>query len=240
MKNNNSKRKEMLFGLGLLTGVAGGLVAKQQLTPPQRVPHLNRWRPLMVEKFGPAAAARLAKQVRDRYRELYALRPRYTNRVLRQHLEENILPGLALYQVLQAELGSKEKALTEVDYLLQRAFVTPQWKALTWLIGALPRTFSLFRFGVRRMMQLNFPQKGWEIEWKEDNEQCIAFDIHRCFYLNVLTNYGAPELTALYCKGDDVMFDLLPSPVAWERTMTLGRGDALCDFRWTRTVPQTP
>lgn len=54
-----------------------------------------------------------------------------------------------------------------------------------------------------------------------------------CFYLNVLTNYGARELTAHFCHGDDYMFGRIPA-IAWKRTMTLGRGDPVCNFRFER------
>jgi hypothetical protein len=68
----------------------------------------------------------------------------------------------------------------------------------------------------------------------EDNDRCFAYDVHRCFYLDVLTAYGAPELTALYCKMDDLMYEALPPTITWERAKTLGRGDDRCDFRWCR------
>jgi predicted ArsR family transcriptional regulator len=52
---------------------------------------------------------------------------------------------------------------------------------------------------------------------------------------------GAPELTPLYCQMDDLLFEALPPEIRWERTKTLGRGDEICDFRWTRQeVKQQP
>ena len=54
----------------------------------------------------------------------------------------------------------------------------------------------------------------------------------RCFYLNTLTAYGAPELTASFCKSDEVMAELFPPSIRFVRPHTLGRGDALCDFQY--------
>jgi len=65
----------------------------------------------------------------------------------------------------------------------------------------------------------------------EDSDRSIAYDIRECFYLNLLTAYGAPELTAHFCRGDDMQFGNIPG-VAWERTKTLGRGDDRCNFRF--------
>ena len=56
----------------------------------------------------------------------------------------------------------------------------------------------------------------------------------RCFYLNTLTAYGTPELTASFCKSDEVMAELLPPSIRFVRPHTLGRGDALCDFQYCR------
>jgi hypothetical protein len=54
----------------------------------------------------------------------------------------------------------------------------------------------------------------------------------------MFTAYGAPELTPLYCQGDDSLFEGLPASITWERTKTLGRVDDCCDFRWCRATPE--
>ena len=56
-----------------------------------------------------------------------------------------------------------------------------------------------------------------------------------CFFLKVLSAYGAPELTAHFCKLDDLLFGNIPG-ISWERTQTLGRGDECCNFRFCRTA----
>ena len=102
----------------------------------------------------------------------------------------------------------------------------------------LPGPFAVFRGMVLRVVRLGFPREGWDIEPAEDREDCIAFNIRRCIYLDSLTSYGAPELTPVYCAGDDKLFGALPPSITWERTMTLGRGHDYCDFRWCRSMPR--
>ena len=51
---------------------------------------------------------------------------------------------------------------------------------------------------------------------------------------DTLTAHGAPELTAVYCQGDDILFEALPPSITWDRTMTMGRGGERSDFRWCR------
>ena len=77
-----------------------------------------------------------------------------------------------------------------------------------------------------------FPAQGWDIQMMEDSHQRFAFTISRCFYLDVLKAYGAPELTAHFCQLDDIAYAALPPQVRWERTTTLGRGGPNCDFCW--------
>jgi len=77
-------------------------------------------------------------------------------------------------------------------------------------------------------------RQGWDIELVENSQCSFAFNVHRCFYLDVLTAYGAPELTALYCRLDDLLYATWSPSIRWERTKTLGRGDDCCDFRYSR------
>ena len=50
----------------------------------------------------------------------------------------------------------------------------------------------------------------------------------------MLTDYGAPQLTASFCKMDDVMAELFPPEIRFVRAHTLGRGDDVCDFQYCR------
>jgi hypothetical protein len=194
------------------------------------MPYLYTWQRVMAKERGELEAAMLASRVQSRYEELYVQRPRFSHRALRLHLERIILPGLALYQVLGEESGGREAALAEVETLFQAVF--GRFRRLMPPLALFPNPFAVFRRAVWWVMQVGFPPQGWEVDWVEDSDQCLAYDVRRCFYLDILTSYGTPELTALYCNADDLAFDALPSSITWERTKTLGRGDAVCDFRW--------
>ena len=79
-----------------------------------------------------------------------------------------------------------------------------------------------------------YPSEGWETTYLERSDTRLAFNMTRCFYLDTLKALGAPELTASFCKTDDVMAEQFPSTVRFVRPHTLGRGDALCDFQYCR------
>jgi 2-dehydropantoate 2-reductase len=215
---------------GMLVGALVGAALGWRLTMPRRMPLAAVWQQALTKRHGAVQAAQLIARVEARYNELYAGRSQPANPTLRWHLEDRILPGLALYHVLCAEYSNRDTALAEVDELFSTLLSWRQKQIA--LLRRLPKPFTVFRWLVRRIMQTTYPPEGWDIEWVADDPQRIAFDIRRCFYLDTLTAYGAPELTPHYCAADDWMFAALAPSISWERTKTLGWGDDRCDFCW--------
>ncbi|MGD8405639.1 MAG: L-2-amino-thiazoline-4-carboxylic acid hydrolase [Anaerolineales bacterium] len=99
------------------------------------------------------------------------------------------------------------------------------------LTARLPFFFTFLKRMMRPSMERNFPEPGFELEWPEVGKDGTGFNVHRCFYVDVLGKFGSPELTRLFCDMDDVVFEKTPG-VRWERSSTIGRGGEFCDFRW--------
>lgn len=99
------------LGWALVAGGAVAFVASRRRSGRPRIRHLGAWQKSLAETHGEAEAARLAAHVQARFEELYAERPRFAQRAPRDHLENSILPGLALYQTLRDEL-EQEAAIT--------------------------------------------------------------------------------------------------------------------------------
>lgn len=220
------------FLLGLAVGAMVGLAVARRLAAPRRMPFLGLWQQTLTETRGEAEAERLVALAQARYDELYAGQPRPASRALRFHLERSMLPGLALYQTLLEEGDDREQALAEMEHVM--AVTSEPLRRSMALLARLPDPFAVFRRVEPWVVRLGFPPEGWEMEPVEEGEDCIAFNVRRCFYLDTLRSYGAPELTPVYCGGDDVVFPALAPSITWERTMTLGRGDDYCNFRWCR------
>jgi hypothetical protein len=96
------------------------------------MPRLDAWQRALAEQWGEAGAAMLGSRVLEKYQVLYAQRPRFARRDLQSRLERDILPGLALYQVMLEETGAQEDALAEVEGLFEAAptknrFMPPLW-----------------------------------------------------------------------------------------------------------------
>ncbi len=238
MNENNalfrdSSRGKGRFGLGLVVGALAGFIVARRLSAPNRMPYLTVCQRALAKKHGEAEAARLVARAQIRYDELYARRPRLATHVMRFHLQRVVLPGLALYQTLLEESDDRQAVLAEMEHLMTSISALPLG---AWLQAHMP--FSVRRRVSPWLLWLGFPAEGWDIEPVEDSEDCFAYNIRHCFYLDTLTSYGAPELTPAYCAQDDVRYARLPPSTTWERTMTLGRGHDRCDFRWCRAAPE--
>jgi hypothetical protein len=239
MRNRPTKKSykyAALCGLAMGTAIGTSIAITQRMTGHHRMPNLKTWRRALIAKHGEVQGAFLAARIQSRYEALYNERPTFTHPMLRWHLEQNLLPGLALYQVLSKESNDREAVLAETGSLLAIGSTPSTLNQLMSTLKHLPQTFSILR-QILRISLLAYPLQGWDIEQIEDSETSFAFNIHRCFYLDVLTAYGAPELTAMYCRLDDLAYAALSPSIRWERTKTLGRGDDCCDFRWSRVEP---
>jgi L-2-amino-thiazoline-4-carboxylic acid hydrolase len=230
----NRYRYAALCGLAMGTAIGTSIAITRRMARHHRMPNLNVWQRALIEKHGEVQGAILAARAQVRYEALYNERPHFTHPALRWHLEQNILPGLALYQVLSKENNDRDAVLSETGSLLAIGS-----RAITKFVNMyryLPLPFPIMR-QIFRAALLAYPQQGWDIDQIEQSERSFAFTIHRCFYLDVLTAYGAPELTAMYCRLDDLLYAAWSPSIRWERTKTLGRGDDCCDFRWSRVEP---
>ena len=196
------------------------------------IPHAEVLEKALADELDGSTAREIVLQAGMRYRELMAESEPPADRALRQHLEENILPGVALYQALLAGEGTQERAEQLVEAAF-RAWAVSGRRAMERL-GRLPIFYWLLRALIRPVMRRNFPAPGWETEWVEVSGQALAFNMKSCFYLDVLEGYGVPELTAYYCAMDDLIYEGVSPYVRWARTKTLGRGDECCDFRFER------
>ena len=227
-------RKPRGRGTSFATGLTAGILLGRAISRSSQhdMPHLRTFQRGLAANYGEAAAATLAARIQACYDQYYATRPRFAQPALRWHLTQQILPGLALYTVLRdnevKQALTPGTALKETGALIERLDILARWLPL---LRYVPFAFPLFRlFG--RLAMLLYPKQGWDIQMVEQSPNRVAFNISRCFYLDVLTAYGAPELTAHFCYLDDVAYAALPPSIKWERTTTLARGGPYCDFCW--------
>ena len=194
-------------------------------------PGLIDWEKTLAIKYGDIKSRQIADRVRGQYPFLLCRQALPENSTLRWHVTKNILPGLALYQALLAEHGGDQQtALAAVDEIF-RARVLPRTGRMLAPLKYLSDPYRLLLRVFDGIMKV-YPAEGWDFEYVEKSDARIAFNCTRCFYLNTLTALGAPELTASFCKSDDVMAENFPPQIGFVRLHTLGRGDDVCDFQY--------
>jgi hypothetical protein len=234
-KPKNSKQNMQLalsLGIGFAGGLLSGILVSNRINSARRMPHANAWERSMAQERGHVQASRFVNHIESRYWELFCQRPRLVSQPLRDHLNKNILPGVALYQILREDEREMNEALSVVEHLFVQG--TRSAQRPIQLLARLPIFFRVLRAVTPGVLDKSFPVDGWDIEWVENSPDSVAFNMHRCFYLDMCTQYGVPELTLVYCKLDDLLYDGISPNVRWERTGTLARGDEVCDFRWSR------
>jgi hypothetical protein len=228
------KKKKSRFWFGVVIGGMGGWLAAQSLLEPSRMPNAKTWQRILAEKLGEVGAGIFMARVKQRYKDLKSGRPSFNNVVLDTHMVGNLLPGLALYQTLRENEMTEAEAIEQINRIFETWFdqVPPLNVRVNQLLHYTPENFTIFRRLVRLVMDRLFPAPGWQYEVTEDNAKSFAFNIHHCFYHEVLKHYDATELTPVFCKLDDYVMAAMPPSIRWERTQTIAEGAEFCDFRW--------
>jgi hypothetical protein len=170
-------------------------------------------------------------QVLARYRKLYSSFDLPENPALKRHLVEGILPGLAFYQVLRENGETPESAVAYID----QAFVYLFSENITKMkrLGRLPFIYPILRLVIKPAMR-QYPPAGWDLEWLQNDSAAVRFNMKSCFYFDTLSRLGAPELTACFCRVDDLIYGDMSPAIRWQRTKTIARGNELCDFCFAR------
>lgn len=234
-----SKETPKLF-FGFAAGMAAGLLLARAFTGKRGMPNAKSWQKILDEEYGQIEAAALIARAQGRYNELVSQSGVFENKALQIHLLEIILPMLALYQAWRADGLDQDSALAKVDALYEAQYRQNNkgFLLIERMLGTIPGSFGIFKRLVGGVMKSGFPAPGFDVRFIGGDAYHFGFDIHRCFYQDIVTHFGAPELGASFCKVDDITMKVLPEQIQWRRSGTLGMGASHCDFRW-EYIPDT-
>jgi hypothetical protein len=193
-------------------------------------PYARKWDRYLSENYGRQKSGELISKARAYFDKFLLQYAGQISRAQQEMLTRRILPGLSIYKSLLDENPDHEKVLEEVQSLFRIAFFTVRMQGIR-ILNLLPDPFPVVRPVLRSLTRNEYLPGSQQII--EDSNDCFAFNVYRCFILDVLEENNAAELTVLFCKTDDWLAECLPK-VEWKRTKTLGRGDDCCDFRWCR------
>ncbi|HEY3312419.1 MAG TPA: L-2-amino-thiazoline-4-carboxylic acid hydrolase [Anaerolineales bacterium] len=195
-----------------------------------KMPFFRKWQKILTRFHDGPTASRLILKAQSYYEQFCSQSPPLKDRYNRNIINSRILPAVSMYKVLMDENNNQGKSISEIEALFKETFFVTIIKAIH-LLNFLPNPFLIVRPMLKTMTANEYLPGSQEI--LVDSPDCFAFNVYRCFYLDTLIKYNAPELTLLFCKTDDWLSEAMPK-VRWERTKTLGRGGECCDFRWCK------
>jgi hypothetical protein len=150
--------------------------------------------------------------------------------VIKRHMDTNIFPVLAYYMALLGAGYSKDDAYADVLEETQKYAAVA--KERNGKLGKMPFGYLLLRLFSGRFMRTNYPDEGWETEWVRRDREEVHLNFRRCVYFDVVSQYGHPELCAVFCAHDITAFAGYLPNIRFERSGTIGEGKELCDFHF--------
>lgn len=142
----------------------------------------------------------------------------------------NLITSLVMIIVLEKSGKTREEAEKEVADAMY-LFIQPQIASMQKLAGN-----SWFV----RMLKISMPIKfrhtlgyGWDVEFPKCAGDTFSMITHKCIYQQIFSKYGMPEMTAVFCRADDVLYSNLPR-AEFLYTQQIGNGGSMCDYTFKK------
>jgi hypothetical protein len=142
-------------------------------------------------------------------------------------LIQTILPRIALYKALSAELSKTDVERPMRKYMLD--VVAAKKHAATAKMEIFPGFYALYSRIFLKIMR----STDLQVSTQECGKDFYNVTIHKCLWHTACVENGCPELCWLFCDVDDVTYGGLRK-IGFTRTKTLGYGGDRCDFHFIR------
>ncbi|MFV0362437.1 MAG: L-2-amino-thiazoline-4-carboxylic acid hydrolase [Suipraeoptans sp.] len=183
----------------------------------------------LYRDFGEPLASSYAKRSEQLQREYINQIDDKGNTTVRNHITNHILPFVCLFYALVEGGNPSETAQHYMTKLMHQ--LTEKQSVSMRRMAQVPFFFPLFRRISPLFMKKSYPIDGWDMRWNKCDREEIAFDCHRCIYMDITTQLGCPELCTAFCENDDITYGAMAPNVIFVRTKTLADGGECCDFR---------
>ena len=138
----------------------------------------------------------------------------------------NLLTSLAIVQVLESK-GMPRKEAEQYTADAMYKFIEPQIKSMKKLAS---------NGWFVRFLKLTMPMKfrntlgyGWDVEFPKCGRDEFSMITHKCIFHQIFEKYGMPEMTAIFCKVDDILYSDLPR-ADFLYSQQIGNGGTMCDY----------
>ena len=142
----------------------------------------------------------------------------------------NLIASLAIIIMLE-EKGKTRKEAEDIVAAAMYRFIEPQIHTIKKLAGN-----SRFVGFLKIFMPIKFRNTlgyGWNVEFPECSKDTFSMITHSCIYHQIFSKYGMPEMTAVFCKVDDILYSNLPR-AEFLYTEQIGNGGSMCDYTFKK------
>ena len=142
----------------------------------------------------------------------------------------NLLTSLAMVMVLEENKKTRDEAIKTVadamyEYIRPQIISMKKLSAKGWFIRFLKLTMPL-----KFKKTLGY---GWDVEFPVCPKDTFSMTTHKCIYQQIFSKYGMPEMTAVFCKVDDILYSDLPG-AEFLYTQQIGTGGSMCDYSFRK------
>lgn len=161
--------------------------------------------------------------------EQYCREEPASEKAVTMHTEKKIYPCIAFYKSVIEYTNQQQQAYAIIgDYFKKQCKVNAQQLQK---LCRIPFAFRLVPGIMAQVIHKSFGEKsGFRMIDYETGGGTCHIDMIECPYFSNCKKYGCPELTTVFCDGDDVAYGNMHPKLSWERRKTLGRGNECCDF----------
>ena len=169
------------------------------------------------------------KQLTDRINILIEENKEYADKNNYAHLC-NLLTSLAMVMVLEENGKTRAEAQKIVADAMYK-FINPQIASMKKLAS-----HGWFVPFLKIAMPIKFKRTlgyGWDVRFPESDRDTFSMTTHKCIYKQIFTKYGMPEMTAVFCKVDDILYSDLER-AEFLYTQQIGTDGSVCDYSFKR------
>ena len=142
----------------------------------------------------------------------------------------NLLSSLALTMMYEGKGVSRAES--------QRIVLGAMYEFLKPQVASMQRlaSHSWFVPMLKKFMPIKFKNTlghGWNVEFPPAPKNEFKMVTHACIYAQIFEKYGMPEMTAGFCRVDNLLNDNLPG-TSFSYTQRIGEGGCMCDYTYKR------